>query len=167
MPGGLSASTYQGYNSHIYSHRHNDTHTGSYISGDMHVSCWKWPFPTQQQTLPEARQGVCGSSKAKKKKRQKIRSQNPFQTFNGMTRLQRGSKGIQIDRGRIFDLSHSPGHLVMLTFKTQRETGSSNLFCLGAVFSRLKAGPRGLSKWHDKWYYLFKHVWLNGLGIVL
>lgn len=84
-----------------------------------------------------------------------------------MTQLQRGSKGSQVDRGGMFDLSHFPGHLVKLTFKTQREAGSQNSFYLGAVISRLKVCPRQFSKWHDKWYSIYSYGWLRGLGMVI
>lgn len=39
-----------------------------------------------------------------------------LQTFNRMTRHQRGSEARHSDRGGIFGLSHSSGHIVLLTF---------------------------------------------------
>lgn len=39
-----------------------------------------------------------------------------FQSFNGTTWHQRRSEARQTVRGEVFSLSHSPGHLVLLTF---------------------------------------------------
>lgn len=118
MPGVPSTSTYQGYNSQIYSQRLTDTHTHRWLHFRRHACVLlKMAFSPQQQTLPEARQGEFISGVMEAEKRWKIRSPNPFQTFNRMTQLQRGSKGRQVGRGGIFDLRHPHGHFVMLTFK--------------------------------------------------
>lgn len=71
-------------------------------------------------THSEAGPAGCSSSPGaeawmQQQSRRKIRSPDPF-IFNGTTRHQKGSEARQSDRREVFSLSHSPGHLVLLTF---------------------------------------------------
>lgn len=77
-----------------------------------------------------------------------------FQSFNGTTWHQRGSEARQTDRGDVFSLSHSPGHLVLLTFcsgNTKRDGAPKSILSRLWRSTGWRPVQAVLGKWHDEW----------------
>ena len=102
--------------------RSNTSTSQKHLQRRAGVILWSAHAHTYIQTPhPEAGHAVCSSSLAvscPQRKETEDKEPRSFQSFNGTTWHQRGSEARQTDREEVFSLSHSPGHFVLLTFRS-------------------------------------------------